>query len=46
MQTLNLKGTEDAKIKCARKLFEQLGEGEVRYDFASTYDELMDKVMQ
>lgn len=30
MQTLNLKGAEDAKIKCARKLFEQLGEGEVR----------------
>lgn len=46
MQTLNLKGAEDAKIKCARKLFEQLGEGEVRYDFVSTYDELMDKVMQ
>lgn len=28
-----------------RKLFEQLGEDEARYDFVSTYDELMDKVM-
>lgn len=46
LQSLNLKGVEKAKIRCARKLFEQLGEDDVRYDFVSTYEELMDKVMQ
>ena len=46
LSTLNLKGAESAKIECARKLFEQLGEGDVRYDFVHTYDDLMDKVMQ
>ena len=45
LKSLNLKGVEDAKISCARKLFEQLGEDDVRYDFVSTYEELMDKVM-
>ena len=46
LSTLNLKGAERAKVECARKLFDQLGEGDVRYDFVSTYDELMDKVMR
>lgn len=46
LSTLNLKGVESAKIECARKLFEQLGEADVRYDFVHTYDDLMDKVMQ
>ena len=45
LSTLNLKGVESAKIACARELFAQLGEEEVRYDFVSTYDELLDKVM-
>ena len=27
-------------------MIEQLGEDDVRYDFMSTYEELMDKVMQ
>ena len=38
-------GHRGAKIECARKLFEQLGEDDVRYDFVSTYEELLDKVM-
>lgn len=46
LSTLNLKGVEAAKIACARKLFEQLGEDDVRYDFVSTYDELLNKVMR
>lgn len=46
LRSLNLKGVEKAKIRCARKLFEQLGEDDVRYDFVSTYEELMDKVMR
>ncbi len=44
LQSLNLKGVEKAKISCARKLFEQLGEDDVRYDFVSTYEELRDNV--
>lgn len=45
LQSLNLKGAESAKIECARELLEQLGEDDVRYDFVSTYEELLDKVM-
>ncbi len=46
MRSLDLKGVEDAKVKCARKLFEQLGESDVRYDFVDSYEELLEKVMQ
>lgn len=46
LRSLSLKGVESAKIACARKLFEQLGEHDVAYDFVSTYDELLDKVMR
>ncbi|WP_102338531.1 restriction endonuclease [Collinsella provencensis] len=46
LNSFSLKEVERTKIECARKLFEQLGEDGVRYDFVSTYDELMDKVMR
>ena len=39
-------GRREGEDRCARKLFEQLGEDDVRYDFVSTYEELMDKVMR
>ena len=32
--------------KADRKLFEQLGEDDVRYDFVATYDDLLNKVMR
>lgn len=33
---------EKSKIACARKLFEKLGSGAIRYDVADTYQQLMD----
>lgn len=42
MESLQLKKIETAKINCARKLFEKLGNGAVRYDVADTYRHLMD----
>lgn len=42
MGSLQLKKIETAKISCARKLFEKLGHGAVRYDVADTYQHLMD----
>lgn len=42
MESLQLKKIESAKISCAKKLFEKLGSGAVRYDVADTYQHLMD----
>ena len=51
MNTLQLKGVEQAKIAYARKHFAALAEGvqegkEVRYDVVDTYENLMQKVMR
>ncbi|MDE5614887.1 MAG: hypothetical protein K2I74_09630 [Treponemataceae bacterium] len=42
MENLQLRKIENAKISCAKKLFEKLGSGAVRYDVADTYQHLMD----
>ncbi|MDE7291420.1 MAG: DEAD/DEAH box helicase family protein [Treponemataceae bacterium] len=42
MESMQLKKIESAKISCAKKLFEKLGSGAVRYDVADTYQHLMD----
>jgi len=48
MSTLQLKGTESAKIECARKFFASLnakvGHDGVRYDVVDTYDSLLQLV--
>jgi len=41
----DLRGIEKAKIQCARKHFEQISEGKVKYDVVDSYEKLMDKVM-
>lgn len=41
MSTLDLRGIEHGKIDCARKLFEQLEDGEVVYGLVKGYDDLM-----
>jgi type III restriction enzyme len=44
LSTLQLKGVEDAKIKCARKLFAELNrkyKGTLQYDVVTTYSDLM-----
>jgi len=40
-----LRGIEKAKIQCARKHFEQISKGKVKYDVVDSYEKLMDKVM-
>lgn len=48
LESLELRGGEEAKIACARKFFEELSsqanEHPVRYDVVTRYDELMDIV--
>lgn len=43
--SLNLKWTEDLKIRYAKKHFESLGNMDVKYDVITNYGDLMEKVM-
>ena len=45
MDSLNLRPIERAKIDCAKKLFETLSNGSVRYDHVDSYQGLMNRVM-
>lgn len=42
MESLQLKQIENAKIKCAKKLFATLNNGVVKYDVVDSYQHLMD----
>ena len=42
---MELKSMEQAKIKCAEKLFEKLSNGEVHYGQVKDYKSLMDIVL-
>ena len=41
---MGLRGIEEAKIKCARKLFNEMSSSEVRYQAVGIYDELLQAV--
>ncbi len=41
MDTLELSGVENAKIACAKKLFNEMSTSEVRYHNVATYDDLL-----
>lgn len=41
-----LRGIENGKISCAKKLFSSIQEKEVHYEHVSTYQDLMDKVVR
>lgn len=41
MDSLTLRDIERGKIACARKLFDGLPEGDVRYDVVHGYDDLL-----
>jgi len=45
METLQLKGSEERKIEYARKHFAALGHADIKYDFITTYENLMNNVM-
>lgn len=40
MSSLDLRGVEDGKIKCARQLFAKISNGEVKYDVVNSYEAL------
>ena len=42
MDTLELSGVENAKIACAKKLFNEMSTGDVRYHNVATYDDLLE----
>lgn len=46
LSTLQLRGIEDAKIKCARKHFEALNSDNIKYDVVTSYKDLMERVMK
>lgn len=44
MDTFQLRGVENAKIECAKKLFNKMSTSEVRYEQVTDYSELMNKM--
>jgi type III restriction enzyme len=46
LESLQLKPIEAAKISCAKKLFNELSTGSVRYDYVDSYQSLLNIVMK
>ena len=44
LDTLQLRGVENAKIECAKKLFNKMSTSEVRYEQVTNYSDLMEKM--
>lgn len=42
MDTMELSGVENAKIACAKKLFNEMSTGDVRYHNVATYEDLLE----
>ena len=45
LESGQLRGTEAAKIECARQHFETISSGDIKYDVVTSYSDLMDAVM-
>ena len=45
LESGQLRGTEAAKIECARQHFQTISAGDIKYDVVTSYSELMDAVM-
>lgn len=41
MSSMQLRGVEEAKIECARKLFDEMADTDVRYDVVDSYEKLL-----
>lgn len=41
MSSMQLRGVEEAKIECARKLFDEMVDTDVRYDVVDSYEKLL-----
>ena len=44
LDSLQLRAVERAKIDCARKLFNEISTSKVRYEYVSTYTDLLNKM--
>lgn len=44
LDTLQLRGVESAKIDCAMKLFNKMPSSKVRYEYVTSYSDLLDKM--
>lgn len=44
MESMQLRGVEQAKIACARKLFNEMSDADVRYDAVDSYEKLLELV--
>jgi type III restriction enzyme len=44
IEDLQLRKIEDAKIECARRHFETVGSGEIKYDVVDSFEKLMEKI--
>ncbi len=44
MESMQLRGVEQAKIACARKLFNEMSDTDVRYDAVDSYEKLLELV--
>jgi len=42
--SMNLKGAEEAKIKCAKKLFNELSTSKVRYHEVTNYQNMLNEI--
>ena len=42
MESLNLRPIEKAKIDCAKKLFEEMSSGQVKYEHVDSYQRLLE----
>ena len=46
LDSLQLRGVEAAKIECAKKLFNKMSTSRVRYEYVTSYTDLLDKMNQ
>lgn len=44
MESLNLRPIEQAKISCAKKLFNEMSTSHVKYDTVDSYQSLLNKI--
>lgn len=44
LDSMELRGVEDAKIECAKKLFNLMSGSKVRYEYVTNYSDLLDKM--
>jgi len=44
MESMELREVEKAKIECARRHFEKLSNGQLKYDVVDSYEKLMEMV--